>query len=138
MFFNPAQTQSSMNSPMFQQMMAQMQGGGMLQQPAMQQMQNMAPQMPPMANPHPGAAPQGVQPPAQGGAPPGFFGQMMQSPQNMQSGLSSMSTLAGLPGMMGSWGAEAAGPMMSGAAGYGTGTGILGGLQGLGSFLGLL
>lgn len=141
MFFNPAQAQSQMNNPLFQQMMQQMQGGGMMQQPQQQQAMDMAPQLP-MAQAHAGAAQQGPQPPAQGGAQPGFFGQMLQSPQNMQSGLGSLGQLgsaaSAAPGLIGAWGGEAAGPMMSGAAGYGTGTGMLGGAHSLLSMLGLL
>lgn len=93
MFFNPAQAQSQMSNPLFQQMMQQMQGSGVTQNPMGQQQQSMAPQMP-MAQAHQGGGmSQGAQPPQGQQQQPGFFGQMLQSPQNMQAGMQSMDSI---------------------------------------------
>lgn len=112
--------QSQMSSPYFAQLMQQMQGGGMMNQPGQggQQMPNMAPQLP-MANPSQGAGQMGHLPTPQ--APQqGFFGQMMGSPQGMMQGVQGLTGMgdmmsgigsgvsgagAAIPGMLNSMGA---------------------------------
>jgi hypothetical protein len=137
-FYNPSMLQSTLNSPFYAQLMQQMQGSGMMNQPgaAGQMLPNMAPQLP-MATPQAGAGtmPRGGNPAAtpQGG----FFQQMMSSPQGMNQGVSGLTGLYGLgsginSGLGSVIGTAAGTPLAGGAAGMGPtmGSGIMGAATG--------
>jgi len=100
-FFNPAQMQSTMNSPYYAQLMQQMQGGGMMGQPQSGG-QFPAPGAPQMPQAQPAMSAYKPSPTSNTQPPQGFFQQMMGSPQGMAQGVQGLQGMGNMMGSLGS------------------------------------